>query len=289
MRGGPSKPACRSRLQTTFNFKPHKGDAIMGRKSRLKQERKQQGIERELRRHPMMEEIRAFLQKRRITTNKASGLLYVVSLLASFLIHHSIKKHVQLPVINPEEDKADENRLERLARVLEYECQQFHIESQEIMNELVFPMVGNEAFMEPILRKVYEMLDSLIPSDSFRQPTEAQIENPDLWGDSLAHYADRKEEYFQTVKELVALLVAVSRSTLDAESKEIDHQVKLEEIRKTYGIEPGDFEKVRRRATEFYKIAFAKYLSMVFQTVREEVDEKVLKAGSISQLQRLED
>jgi len=291
MRGGPSKPACRSRLQTTLDFRPHEADAIMGRKSRLKRERKQQGIERELRRHPMREEIRAFLQKRRIAMNKAYGLLYVVSLLTSFLIHHSIKKHVQLPVISPEEDKADEDRLERLERVLEYECQQFGIEFEEIMNELLFPMVGNKALMEPILRKVYEMLDSLIPSDSFRQPTEAQIENPDLWGDSLAHYADRKEEYFQTVKELVALVVAVSQSTLDldAESKEIDHQIKLEEIRKTYGIEHGDFKKVRRRATEFYKIAFAKYLSMVFQTVREEVDEKVLKAGSISQLQRLGD
>jgi hypothetical protein len=274
-----SKPTIR-----TKNFRPHKADAIMGRKSRLKRERKQQGMERELRRHPMMEEIRAFLQKRRIATNKASGLLYVVSLLTSFLIHHSIKRRVQLPVISPEEDKADEDRLKRLERVLEYECQQFRIEFEEIMNELLFPMVGNKALMEPILRKVYEMLDSLVRSDSFRQPTEAQIQNPDLWGDSLAHYADRKEEYFQTVKELFALVVAVSRSTLDAESKEIDHQIKLEEIRKTYGVEPDDFQKLRRRATEFYKIAFAKYLSMVFQTVREEVDEKVLRAGSISQL-----
>ena len=268
----------------TKNFKPHKEDAIMGRKSRLKRERKQQGMEGELRRHPMREEIRAFLQKRRIAMNKAYGLLYVVSLLTSFLIHHSIKKRVQLPVISPEEDKADEDRLKRLERVLEYECQQFRIEFEEIMNELLFPMVGNKALMEPILRKVYEMLDSLVRSDSFRQPTEAQIQNPDLWSDSLAHYAERKEEYFQAVKELFALVVAVSRSTLDTESKEIDHQIKLEEIRKTYGIEPGDFQKLRRRATEFYKIAFAKFLSMVFQTVREEVDEKVLGAGSISQL-----
>ena len=274
-----SKPTIR-----TKKFRPHKADAIMGRKSRLKREKKQQGMERELRRHPMREEIRAFLQKRRIAMNKAYGLLYVVSLLTSFLIHHSIKKRVQLPVISPEEDKADEDRLKRLERVLEYECQQFGIEFQEIMNELLFPMVGNKALMEPILRKVYEMLDSLVRSDSFRQPTEAQIQNPDLWSDSLAHYAERKEEYFQTVKELFALVVAVSRSTLDAEPKEIDHQINLEEIRKAYGIEPGDFQKLRRRATEFYKIAFAKYLSMVFQTVREEVDEKVLRAGSNSQL-----
>jgi hypothetical protein len=265
----------------TKNFRPHKAGAIMGRKSRLKRERKQQGIEKELKRHPMRKEIQAFLKKRRIAVNKASGLLYVVSLLTSFFVHRSIKKNIQLPVISPEEDKADENRLERLGSVLEYECQQLHINPQEIMNELVFPMVGDKALMEPILRKVYEMLDSLMRSDNFREPTEAQIENPELWGDSLAHYSDRKEEYFQTVKDLFDLLVALFRSTLDGGPEEIDHEVNLEKIRKTYGVEPSDFEKLRRRATEFYKIAFAKYLSMVFQGIRDEVDEKVFEAGPI--------
>lgn len=246
----------------------------MGRKSRLKRERRQRGLAKELKRHPMREEIRAFLEKRHIATNKASGLLHVVSLLASFLIHRSVKKHIQLPVISPEEDKADENRSERLIRVLAYECQQFGIESHEIMNEVVFPMVRNKALTEPILAKVYEMLELLIPSENFRQPTKAQIQNPDLWGDSLAHFADREEVYFQAVKELFALVLAISRSTLDDESKEIDHQAKLEAIRKTYGIEPDDFEKLRRRATEFYKIAFAKYLSMVFQPIRDTVDKE---------------
>ncbi len=253
----------------------------MGRKSRLKRERKHKGVEKELRRHPMQKEIQAFLQERGIAVKKASGLLYVVSLLTSFFVHRSIKKNIQLPVISPEEDKADEARLERLVSFLEYECQQLRIKPQEIMNELVFPMVRDKALMEPILRKVCEMLDSLMRSDSFREPTEAQIENPELWGDSLEHYADRKEEYFQTVKDLFDLLVGIFRSTLDAGPEEIDHEVNLEKIRETYGVEPGDFEKLRRRATEFYKIAFAKYLSMVFQSIRDEVDEKVFKAGPI--------
>jgi len=250
----------------------------MGRKSRLKQERKQQGFEGELRRHPMEEAIRAFLKKRGIPINKASGFLYVVSLFASFLIHRSIKQHLQLPVISPEEDKADENRLKGLSGVLEFECQQFRIKPDEIMNELVVPMVGNKALMEPILKKVYEMLDALILSDSFREPTEAQIDNPDLWGDSLAHYEDRKEEYFFAVKDLVALVLAIARSTVEDEPKGIDHERKIEEIRKTYSIEPDDLEKLRRRATEFYKIAFAKFLSMVFQPVRKEVEKKIFEA-----------
>jgi hypothetical protein len=247
----------------------------MGRKSRLKKERKQGAFEGELRRHPMREEIRTFLEKRRVAMDKASGLLYVVSLMGSFMIHRSIKRQTQLPVISPEEEKADKNRFESLGMILEHECRQLHIEPQEIMGELVFPMAGNKALMEPILTRIYEMFDSLIVSDSFRQPTEAQIENPELWGDSLMHYADRKEEYFQAVNELFALVLAIARSTLDEELKMRDQEKRLEEIRKTYEIEPDDFQKLRRRATEFFKIAFAKYLSMVFQPLREEVDNKI--------------
>jgi hypothetical protein len=247
----------------------------MGRKSRLKKERKPQGFERELRRHPMREEIRAFLEKRRVAMDKASGLLYVVSLMASFLIHRSIKKQTQLPVISPEEEEADKNRFEHLGMILEHECRQLHIEPQEVMGELVFPMAGNNALMEPILTKIYEMFDSLVASVHFRQPTEAEIENPELWGDSLMHYADRKEEYFQAVNELFALVLAIARSTPDEELKMGGQEKRLEEIRKTYEIEPDDFQKLRRRATEFFRIAFAKYLSMVFQPLREEVDTKI--------------
>jgi len=254
----------------------------MGRKSRFKQEKKLE-LERGLGQHPMGEEIRTFLEKRHISMTKASGLLYMVSLFAGFLVHRSIRKHVQLPVISPEEDKADDSRIETVGRLLEYECKQLGIETNEIMNELVVPMVGHKALMEPILTKVYEMFDSLIRSDSFREPTEAQIDNVELWGDSLTHYVDRKEEYFQAVQELFTLVLAASQSSLDDQPQHMDHHARLEEIKKTYEIEPDDFEKLRRRATEFYRIAFAKYLSMVFQPVREEVDEKLLKAGSTIQ------
>lgn len=253
----------------------------MGRKSRLKQERKQQGLENELRQHPMRDEIQVFLQKRRVDTKKASGLLYLVSLVASLLIYRSIKKQTQLPVISPEEDKADENRLERLGEVLEYECRRLRMESNEVINELVFPMAGNRALMEPILSKVYEMLDALVPTDDFRLPTQAQIENPDLWGDSLTHHADREEDYFQAVKDLFTLVLTISRSAPD-ESDKLDNERRLEEIREAHGIELDDFLKLRRRATEFFRIAFAKYLSMTFQPVRNEVDEKILMAASTS-------
>jgi hypothetical protein len=248
---------------------------IMGKKSRLKKERKERGFGEAIRQHPMKEEISAFLKKRRVAMDEASGLLYIVSLMASFLIYRSIKKHTELPVISPDEEKADQNRVERLGKVLDQECRHLHIESQDIMNELVFPMVGNKALMGPILRKVYEMVDSLIPSDSFRQPTEAHIEDSELWGDSLAQYSDRKDAYFQAVKKLFTLVLAISRAALDDELETIDQEKELEEIRKTHGIEPDDFQKLRRRATEFFKIAFAKYLSIVFQPVREEVDQKI--------------
>ena len=247
----------------------------MGKKSRLKRERKEHGFIEAITRHPMREAIRAFLKKRHVAVDNASGLLYIVSLMASFLTHRLIKKHTQLPVISPDEEKADDNRLERLGAVLEHECRHLHIESQALMNELVFPMAGNKAVMEPVLRKVHEMVEALIPSDSFRQPTEAHIEDRELWSDSLAHYADRKEAYFQAVKELFTLVLAISRSTLEAEPQTIDHDKELEAIKSTFEIDPDDFQKLRRRATEFYKIAFAKYLSMVFQPVRDEVDQKI--------------
>jgi hypothetical protein len=247
----------------------------MGRKSRLKKERKEEGFGEAMRGHPMREEIGAFLKKRRVAMDKASGLLYIVSLMASFLIHRSIRKHTQLPVISPDEEKADENRIQWLGTALEHECRHLDIEPQEIMNELVFPMAGNKALMEPVLRKVYEMVDALIPSDSFRQPTQAHIEDPELWSDSLTHYDGQEETYFQAVKELFTLVLAISRSTLEVEPDSIDHEKELQDIGKTYAIEAEDFQKLRRRATEFYKIAFAKYLSMVFQPVREEIDQKI--------------
>ena len=54
----------------------------------------------------------------------------------------------------------------------------------------------------------------------------------------------------------------------------IDQEKEVEEIREAYDIEPDDFQKLRRRATDFFKIAFSSHLGIVFQPVRDEVDAK---------------
>jgi len=249
----------------------------MGRKSRFKQERaKKQSQMAE--KHPMRREIKEFLLKRDVDINNASGLLYIVSMMANFLIFRSIKEHCELPDIQPEENKVDENRMEKLGQALSYECEQLSIEFQEIMNELVFPMAGNTALVKPILKKIYNLLESLIPSDNFRETTESQIENPDFWGDSLTHYVELKEKYFEAIKDLFALALKVVQYSLNGREMEQDsHIKKLEEIRKTHGIETDDFLKLRRRATEFFRIAFATYLRIEFQPLREDVDTKILE------------
>ncbi len=244
----------------------------MGKKSRLKKERKEQGLGRELNQHPMGQEILSFFKKRRVATTQAAGLLHVISLMAVFLIDLAIMKHTQLPVINPEKDKADKDRLDMLGRALENECHQLGIVVQEVMDELVLPMTKNQALMEPILQRIHQMFDSLLSSKEFRQGTEPQIDNSELWGDNLEHYGKQKEEYFQAVKELFAMVVAISRTSVEEKLEAEDQENKFEKIRKTYGIEPDEFLKLRRRATEFFRIAFAKYLSMVFQPVRDDVD-----------------
>ena len=234
----------------------------------------------EIRKHPMWSEIQAFLEKRGMTIDESCRLLYIVSMMAGFLIYRSIKEQGKLPVIRPEEEKADKRRMEKLGMVLEYECRQLHIEFQEVVSELVFPMAGEKALKEPILQKIYEMLDSLVLSDNFREGTEKQIENTEFWGDSLRHYADRKEDYFEAVKELFAFVLATARPNVTKDLGKTNHEKELEEIRKKYGIEPDDFWKLRRRAIEFFKIAFATHLGIAFQPLKEEADEKI--CGSIS-------
>lgn len=234
----------------------------------------------EIRRHPMWREIQEFIEKRGMTIDESRGLLYIVSMMAGFLFYRSIKEQAKLPVIRPEEEKADESRMEKLGRVLEYECRRLHIEFQEIISELVFPMAVNKALTEPILQKVYGMLDSIVLSDGFREGVEKEIENTEFWGDSLTHYAERKEDYFEGVKELFAFLLATARPNVTEDLGKTNDEKELEEIRGKYGIEPDDFWKLRRRAIEFFKIAFATHLGIVFQPLKEEADEKI--CGSIS-------
>ena len=246
----------------------------MGRKSRAKQNRAEKQSNA-IDNHPMIKEIKGFLSKRNIDINNASGLLYVVSMMGNFLIFRSIKEISALPDINPEDNKADENRMEHLGKVLSYECEQLNIEFKETMNELVFPMAGNTKLVKPILTKIYDILDSLIQSDNFRETTENQTENPDFWGDSLADYKNNKKEYFETIKDLFAFFSKVFQYSLDDREME-KHMEKLENIRKTHEIEKDDFLKLRRRASEFFRIAFATYLRIEFQPLREEVDTKFL-------------
>lgn len=251
----------------------------MGRKSRIKKNNRQ-GILKEAMAHPLKGEIRTFLDRRGLATDKDSGLLYSVSMMVNFLIYGSIKERLQLPVIRPEEEEADKNRRERLGIVLGYECRQIGVDFQEVLDELVYPMAGNKVFIEPIFDEVYGMLASLVSSNNFRQTTEGQIESQEFWGDSLTHYADRKEDYFRVVKELFTLVLAVTRSGTGVELEGVSREEKMEEIQKTYRVDPDDFLKLRRRASEFFRIAFATYLNMQFQPVREDIDKRFNEPGS---------
>jgi hypothetical protein len=260
----------------------------MGRKSRLKKERKQRGFEGELMRHPMREEIRAFLKKRRVAMDKAYGLLYVVSLMSRFLISPYIRMGGQGPVNRPEEEKADETRMSRLGRILDFECGQLHIVFQEVVDELVYPMAGNKALVEPVLEKIYGMLDSLILTEGFREGSEREIQNPEFWGDFLTSYEGREEEYFEAVKDLFAFILSIAKPGSDMDLEKISHEKELEGIRSKYAIEADDFQKLRRRATEFFRIAFATYLGMAFEPLRQEVDQKICEPVSDSRPQESE-
>lgn len=230
-------------------------------------------FEEEIRSHPMWKEIQEFLGKRGIQVDRSRTLLYVVSMMSGFLIYRFIKDQAKLPILRPNEEKADESRMDKLGRVLEYECSQLHIEFQDVLSEMVYPMAANKALTEPVLQKVYGTLESLASSYSFRESAEKEIQNTELWGDSLAHYADRKEDYLEAVRELFSLVLANARLDAAEGPEKTDNENKLEEIRKKYGIEPDDFSKLRRRAMEFFRIAFASHLGIVFQPLRDEAEK----------------
>lgn len=229
----------------------------------------------EIRKHPMWTEIRAFIEKRGVAIDALRELLYIVSLMAGFLMRRAIREEAKLPVIHSEEEKADESRMEKLGRFLEYECRWLNIEFRDVLSELVYPMAANKALMEPVLRNVYEILDSLVLSDGFREGVEREIDNAEFWGDSLEHYADRKEDYFEVMKKLFSFVLSTARPDATQDMGKTNDDTELEGIRKKYGIDPGDFGKLRRRAVEFFKIAFATHLGFVFQPLREEVDKKI--------------
>jgi hypothetical protein len=248
----------------------------MGKKSRLRKGKGQGKFEENMTRL-ISGKTRAFLEKRHVAMERASRLSYIVSMMVNFLIYRSIKEHIQLPAVHPDEENADQDRMEAIRKCLASECQQLWIKFQDIMDELVSPLAENEALFEPILRNIYRILDSFVSSKDFREAVEKQIEDPESWNDSLLHYADRQEDYFEVVKRLFGLDLAVVRSGLDGESEGVGYEKSLEHIRKEYEIQPDDFEKLTRRATAFFRAVFATYLELDFQRVRDEVDTKILR------------
>ena len=248
----------------------------MGKKSRLKKERE---VEKKMT-SPLSVAARPFLEKRRVTVDQASRLLHLVSVMVNFLLYRSIREHIQLPSVRPDEQEADKDRMEAIRKHLGSECRRLGMAFQDVMQELVMPLAENETLFEPILKKVYAILDSLVSSEDFRAAIEKQIEDGELWHDSLAHYENRREDYFDAVKRLFALDLAMVRSSLDGAIENISYEETLEDIKQRYGIEADDFQKLRRRATEFLRATFATYLDMDFQPVRKKVDEGLLARAS---------
>jgi hypothetical protein len=251
----------------------------MGKKSRLKQGKKQRQIEESIKK-PVEKETKAFLRMYGVDEEKGATLVFLVSMIVNFMIYRSIKAGLQLPSVRPNEEELDENRLEGLYTDLRSECGDLGLGWQEVTENLVSPSVGNEALVGQVLRKNYDILESLIPSDSFRQMTEGQIENPDTWGDSLTDYEVRQEEYFEAIKEIFSLDLAVVSSDVDCEREPPDLEGTLEKIKGKYRLGADDLEKLRRRATEFLRAAFANYLEMDFQLVRRTLDARMEGGGA---------
>ncbi|MDD2391201.1 MAG: hypothetical protein PHP23_15930 [Desulfobacterales bacterium] len=248
----------------------------MGRKSRGKIIKQQRELEEE-KRNPMRRDMRLFLKKKNVKIENAQGMLCLVSVMVDFMIHNSIRTFLKLPGISPEEDQADKNRMSILGKALEYEAAHLKIEMEDIVKNLVYPLTAKTELVYPIMNKILGGLDAMALSDDFRQTTENQIENPDLWKDSLEDYAERTEDYFQALKELFILTIIIIRSSLDANQSENSYDKNYDDIRDTYRILPADFLKLRRRATEFFKIAFASYLRIEFQPLRDQLDKQLVE------------
>lgn len=222
--------------------------------------------------NPMRRDMKAFLKKRNVRIDKAQGILFLISVMVNFLIYDSIKKFLKLPGISREADQADNARMSMLGRVLEYEAGQMDLDFHEIVEELIYPLSARREIVHPIMHEIFDMLDPLALSDDFRATTESQIENEEFWGDSLEEYSQRPEDYFQAVKELFILTVIVIRAGLGNDQKDRNFDKEFEDIRETYSIAPADYLKLRRRATDFFKIAFASYLQMKYQPLKDQVD-----------------
>jgi hypothetical protein len=103
---------------------------------------------------------------------------------------------------------------------------------------------------------------------------DGQIENPDTWQDSLVHYEEREADYFEALKELFDFSLSIVRSEGQGQNGQTTLNGEYNRIREKYDIEPDEFDKLIRRATEFLRAAFANYLEMEFHAVRSAIDAK---------------
>lgn len=247
----------------------------MGRKSRLKKEKKELPAE-DVIADPVERETRRFLKTRGLAAGgdaeeKGSRLTFLVSMIVNFMIYRFIKAGIHLPSVSHEEEQHDELRLQGLNTSLENVCTELGIAPYEV-NDLVSVLAGDETLVGQVMSKNYTILESLVPSEAFLEMTDGQIENPDTWGDSLTEYASRKEDYFEALKEIFLLNLEVVRTGSDAGASVPDFEGGLAQIKIKYHLNADDLEKLRRRGTEFFMAAFAQYLEMDFQRVREAFD-----------------
>jgi len=245
----------------------------MGKKSRLKKEKREKKIQDELR-DPVKREVQSFLTRREVNAEEGDQLSYLVLMLVNFSIYRFIKERIQLPSLRPEEEERDGSRLEGLHVALEAECRSLGVDYKEVQDELVAPLGRNEILVGQILQKIYGLLGSLTSSKSFEDMTDGQVENPDTWGDSLVHYEERKEDYFEAIKALFDFNLSVVRSDVPGDGDQTGPVLDPNQIREKYAVDPGVFDKLVRRATEFLRAAFANYLEMEFHSVRLALDAR---------------
>jgi hypothetical protein len=250
----------------------------MGRKSRHKKEKKERPVE-DVIADPVKKETRKFLKAHGLAAGgdaeeKGSRLTFLVSMIVNFMIYRFIKAGIQLPSVSHEEEQRDELRLQGLNASLENVCTELGIVPYEV-SDLVSVLARDETLVGQVMGKNYTILELLVPSEAFREMTDGQIENPDTWGDSLSEYASRKEDYFEALKEIFLLNLAVVRTGSDADASGPDFEGGLAEIKNKYHLNTDDLEKLRRRGTEFFMAAFAQYLEMDFQRVRKAIDGNV--------------
>jgi len=242
----------------------------MGKKSRLKREKKESKLQEQVD-QPTKVKTSEFLAKRGLSEEEGETLGYLVSMQVNFSVYRTIKQGIALPSVKPEHEKLDDSRVEGLNKELEDTCQKLGVDVQDVIDEIVTPLCQDESIIYRVLENIYDILETLVPTENFRKMTEEQMEDVEAWGDSLADYEDRKEEYFQALKEIFALHLSVVRQGSGQAPAALDLDAGLAEIKEHYGLTSDQLEQLVRRATEFLRVAFANYLEIDFQGVRLEL------------------